>query len=336
MNNSLNRFLNNKVSLKNKTNFALIIGLSPSKGARSPILWNNAYKFYGKKTRMYPADLSEKKLKKLCEYLKSEKYFLGSSVTVPYKEKIMRYLDNIDKNAKAIGSINTIVNKQGKLFGLNTDYYGSLHSLKKIKITRTKKNILIFGCGGAGKACIVSVVNFFKNSKILIFNRNKIKLKNFVKRAEVKNNNTIKSLSNLSNLKNIKKLDLIINCTSIGFDSWIKKDGYFNLKNFSPISKIKIRKVNNKTLNHFINKNKNELKKNVKETIDFLMKFNDLKIFDIIYQPTNTILMKTGSILGHKTINGLEMNFMQAVEAFKIVNKIKNREKIMKGMKNGK
>ena len=55
----------------------------------------------------------------------------------------MKYLDNIEANAKSIGSINTIINKKGKLFGLNTDYYGSLHTLKKTKIQKSKKNILI-------------------------------------------------------------------------------------------------------------------------------------------------------------------------------------------------
>ena len=67
MSNLLNKFLNNKINLKNKTNFALIIGLTPSKGARSPTLWNNAYRSFGKKTRMYPADMSEKKLEKLSQ-----------------------------------------------------------------------------------------------------------------------------------------------------------------------------------------------------------------------------------------------------------------------------
>ena len=156
---------------------------------------------------MYPADMSEKKLEKLCEYLRSNKYFLGSSVTVPYKETIMKYLDNIEANAKSIGSINTIINKKGKLFGLNTDYYGSLHTLKKTKIQKSKKNILILGCGGAGKACIVSVINYFKNSKIKIFNRNKLKLKNFIKKVKLSNNNSIKSFSNISYLKKINKLD---------------------------------------------------------------------------------------------------------------------------------
>ena len=65
MSDRLNNFINNKLSFKKKTNFTLIIGSSPSKGARSPLLWNNAYKSFGQKTRMYPADVSNNNLKKV-------------------------------------------------------------------------------------------------------------------------------------------------------------------------------------------------------------------------------------------------------------------------------
>ena len=186
MKTKLNKFLDNKINLKVNRDFALIIGLTPSKGARSPTLWNNAYKSLNKKTRMFPADVKEENLDQLCMYLKSNKHFLGSSVTVPYKEKIMKYLDGIEKNAKSIGSVNTIVNKKGKLFGFNTDYYGSMYTLKNMKMSRSKQEILIFGCGGAGKASIVSVINYFNNSKIKIFNRNRNKLKNFLEKLKIK------------------------------------------------------------------------------------------------------------------------------------------------------
>ena len=248
----LNKIIINKINLKNKNNFALIIGSTPSKGARSPTLWNSAYKHFKKKTKMFPADVKENNLGELCNYLKSNKYFLGSSVTVPYKEKIMRYLDSIDDNAKSIGSINTIVNKNGKLFGLNTDYLGSISTLKKIKIKKSKQKILVFGCGGAGKACIVSVMNYFKNSQIQLFNRNGAKLKKFVKKVKIKNNNSIKAFSNLKNLNKVSNLDCIINCTSVGFDGWIYKNGYFNLKNFSPVSKVNFSKVSKSNYQNFI------------------------------------------------------------------------------------
>ena len=73
MKNILNSILNNKIDLKNKTNFALIIGLSPSKGARSPKLWNKAYKFFNRNSKMYPADMNNNNLSKLCKYLKLDK-----------------------------------------------------------------------------------------------------------------------------------------------------------------------------------------------------------------------------------------------------------------------
>ena len=71
----LNKILNNKINFKEKNNFALIIGLTPSKGARSPALWNSAYKFFNKKTKMFPADVKEKNLGKLCNYLKIKQIF---------------------------------------------------------------------------------------------------------------------------------------------------------------------------------------------------------------------------------------------------------------------
>lgn len=333
---NLNKYLTNKINIGKNKYFTLIIGLAPSKGARSPILWNNAYKYLKKKTRMYPADVNEKNLGILCKYLRSNKFFLGSSVTVPYKEKIIQYLDSVDENAKSIGSINTIIKKRGKLFGLNTDYYGSIYTLKKINMNNQKKKILILGSGGAGKACIISVINFFKKSKIFIFNRSFKKLKNFTKKLISKNKNIIQPYSNISKLKKIKNINLILNCTSVGFDGWVNDKGYYNLKNYSPLSKIKLKKIKNKNYESFQKKNFNEINKNSIDTLTFLSKSKKVNIFDIIYQPLKTKLLFINELLGNKNINGLDMNFMQAVEAFKIVNNFNDKKKIMKGMRNGK
>ena len=111
-------------------------------------------------------------------FLKNEKNFLGWAVTIPYKEKIIPYLDSIDRHAKKIGSVNTIINNLGKLKGFNTDYYGSIYSIKKINKKKINQRVLILGCGGAGKACIISAINYFKRSMIYLHNRNKKKIKN--------------------------------------------------------------------------------------------------------------------------------------------------------------
>ena len=99
----LNSYLTNNISIKEK-NFALILGENPSQGARSPKLWNKVYRKLKKNIRMYPADINKKKLPQLIKYLKKNNNFLGGSVTMPYKEEIIRYLDNIDKDSKKIGT----------------------------------------------------------------------------------------------------------------------------------------------------------------------------------------------------------------------------------------
>ena len=71
--NSFLKLIENKLNVKKGSKFALIIGEKPSSGARSPVLWNKAYKFLNKNSRMYPADVKGKKLKKLVFCLKKEK-----------------------------------------------------------------------------------------------------------------------------------------------------------------------------------------------------------------------------------------------------------------------
>ena len=111
MANSLSYFLNNKVKLKNKK-YSLIIGSNPSSGAKSPKLWNKVFMSQNSKIRMFPADVSNKNLKDLINLLKKDKKFIGGSVTVPYKEKVIKYLDYIDEISKKIGAVNTIIKKK--------------------------------------------------------------------------------------------------------------------------------------------------------------------------------------------------------------------------------
>lgn len=81
----------------------------------------------------------------------------GMNVTIPYKEEIISHLDELDKDAKKAGAVNTIVNTDGKLKGYNTDIDGIELSLKNIKCQIKGKKVLIMGSGGAARACIVAV-----------------------------------------------------------------------------------------------------------------------------------------------------------------------------------
>lgn len=75
--------------------------------------------------------------------------FDAINVTIPYKKTVMPYLDFISDTAKKIGSVNTIVNKDGKLYGYNTDYYGFSYMVKESGIGIKDKKVLVLGTGGA-------------------------------------------------------------------------------------------------------------------------------------------------------------------------------------------
>tara|TARA_B100000965_G_scaffold401301_1_gene424893 strand:- start:2444 stop:3433 length:990 start_codon:yes stop_codon:yes gene_type:complete len=326
----LNNYLNNNILIKEKK-FALILGETPSEGARSPKLWNKVYNKIKKKIKMYPADISYNNLSKVMKHLKKNNNFLGGSVTMPYKEKVIRYLDIVDKNSKKIGSVNTIVKKKNKLIGFNTDYFGSLETLKKIKIKK-KSSILIIGCGGAGKSVITSVLNQFKGYNFFFFNRNKRKLKLFLNKFGNKKN--INIIKNYNQLLKLKDIGLAINTSSIGFNSWIKRNNkFYNLKFFSPLSKIsKLKYVKKKNSNIFQKLNNLQIKKNEKITKNFIENNSSIKIFDIIYNPLETKLMHSNKIKSNN-INGLKMNLMQAVKGFMLTNNMKNKKLVFKLMK---
>lgn len=323
--------INNLINIKNNK-FTLIIGETPSEGARSPILWNKVYKKLKKNINMYPADVSKNRLKELFDYLRNEDKFLGAAVTTPYKELSINFLNKIDSNAKKIGSINTIVKENNKLIGYNTDYFGSFDTLNNLDVSKNGK-ILILGCGGAGKSTIASVISIFKNNKLIFFNRNLSKLKNFIRKFKISKKNIL-ILNSYKKLYNLKNLDLIINTTSIGFNSWIRKNmKFYNLCLFTPLSKIQgISMVKKKDINFFLKKNIAIVNKNDEQSTNFFKNNSSAKIFDIIYNPINTKLMNLSNNKDN-VLNGLNMNLMQAVAGFMLVNKMKNKKLIYNIMK---
>ena len=83
--------------------------------------------------------------------------FAAINVTIPYKQDVIPYLDEISDSAKTIGAVNCIVNKNGRLCGYNTDYAGFLYTLKKNSIKVTGEKVLVLGNGGAAKAIVAAL-----------------------------------------------------------------------------------------------------------------------------------------------------------------------------------
>jgi shikimate dehydrogenase len=321
----------NKIKNIKHSKFSVIIGLHPSRGARSPTLWNAAYKKMNMSSVMIPIDVTEKKLEQLLSRLKLSKDFIGGSVTAPYKSKIIKFINSIDPAAKNIGSINTIKKiEDNKLFGINTDYYGCNSTLRKIKL-RNNDKILIIGLGGAGKACFFSAFNIYKKNPIYLFNRSYRKLVKFKKSLNAKN---VKIIKNFEDLKKLKDIKLIINTTSVGSDTWLSRNKlYYNLKYFSPLSNLKkIKLVRFKNEKQFVKSNLLLIKDNIIKTYKFFQNNKTSIVFDIIYNPQRTVLQKICMLFHNNIFNGLNMNLEQAVLGFSRVNNIRDLNKIRKFM----
>lgn len=124
----------------------------------------------------------------------------GVNVTIPYKERVMEYLDEISEEAKNIGAINTICVEDGYMKGYNTDYYGFAATLDKYNVGVKNKTIVILGTGGASKAVVQCTLDR-EAYKVIFVSRKPIDKPNYI---------TYEELSNLGGG------DVIINCTPVG------------------------------------------------------------------------------------------------------------------------
>ena len=123
----------------------------------------------------------------------------GLNVTIPYKESIINFLDEIDDEAKLIGAVNTIkIDKRGRLTGFNTDVYGFEESLKP-RLKKSHKKALVLGTGGASKA-VCYVLDKLKIDYLL------------VSRSPEKTQISYTDL----NRSLLEKYTIIINCTPLG------------------------------------------------------------------------------------------------------------------------
>ncbi len=243
----------------------------PTKHSLSPLIHN--YVFEKKKINcvylcfeIKPKDL-EKAVKALKVY-----NFIGVNVTIPFKQKIMRYLDRIDKKAQLIGAVNTIKNENGKLIGFNTDGSGFVKAIKKIcKFNLKGKRVILLGCGGAGFSIGVSLC-FEKIQSLELYDIQPQRVKKLA--SHLKKNFKDIQIQPVFKEKELmlKNADLLINATPCGM-------------------KDKKLPINIKGLN------KNCL------------------VYDLVYNPPQTPLLKECRKLGIRGFNGLSMLVFQATES---------------------
>lgn len=130
----------------------------------------------------------------------------GVSVTLPFKQRVMDYLDWIDEQARAIGAVNTLVNREGRLYGYNTDSQAAIGPLTPFGIA--DKTVLVIGAGGAARAVAFGIHN--QNGRLMITNRSEKKGRALARAYGSR-------FVPMDEIRNLRP-DIIINTTSMGMD----------------------------------------------------------------------------------------------------------------------
>jgi shikimate dehydrogenase len=140
----------------------------------------------------------------------------GLNVTMPHKSTVIAYLDEVDSTVKVLGSANTILNKDGKLFGFSTDGAGALKALRENGIELSDKKVLLLGAGGAAKAVAFSLVK--EVGELVVLNRAAEKAKNIAEALGRTFNKKVVgcALSPDVLAENLRDSDVLINATSVG------------------------------------------------------------------------------------------------------------------------
>ena len=189
----------------------------------------------------------------------------GLSITMPYKQAIIPFLDNTDTHTAKIGACNTVVRAQdGKLYGFNTDTAGVVRPLQQ-RLELENAKILVLGAGGAARAAVFGLKE--RGAEVYILNRSVAPAQKLARSARAR-------LIKRPDLKKVS-FDVIINATPVGMGNTRE----------SPL-------------------NANEIKARF--------------VFDMIYDPAETRLLKLAREAGAEVIPGIEMFVQQAARQFEI------------------
>ena len=202
----------------------------------------------------------------------------GINLSMPYKEQVIPYLDELSEEARLIGAVNTVVNREGTLIGYNTDGKGFFKSLPSFKISG--KRMVLLGAGGAAKAILAQAI-LDGVSQISVFVRSSSMEKTRPYLEKIQNATGFRvdlfALEDVQDLQDsITQADLLVNATSVGMDGSSQP---------IPTSIVLPEK---------------------------------LLVADVIYQPFETPFLKWAREQGNQSINGLGMLLYQAAEAFEL------------------
>ena len=250
----------------------------PLKHVFSPIIQQAALDHLGLPVRYHAWPVLEEDLPGGIDRIRQPKY-LGANVTIPYKETVLTMLDLLDPLAESVGAVNTIVNRDGILEGHNTDVTGFLTSLMESADFEPKSiRALIFGAGGAARAAIFGLVDAGVE---IIGIANRTIERGLALSQEVSGEIDVVVLPIAgSGLSDYaSSANLIINCTSMGMK-------HSSAEGVSPLSAASIS--------------------------------NSALVYDMVYTPSETPLLKEAHKAGAKVVGGIPMLVYQGAAAFEL------------------
>ena len=256
------------------TRICAVIG-NPVAHSLSPALHNAAFDELGLDF-VYVAFRVED-LKNALAGMRALENFRGMSVTIPHKIEAMKYMDEIAKADRAIGSINTIINEKGRLVGLGTDGPGALKAFIDAGVNLDTKNILMLGAGGAARAIAFTLALKTELGKLTILDINESMLCQLTADLKAGTGACIEftSLNDSTLSQAMEQAEVIINCTPIGMHP---KEGI----SLVPVGLFRPGQI----------------------------------VFDVVYTPLETKLLADARSRGLQVISGVEMFINQAVLQF--------------------
>ena len=258
------------------TRLAAVVA-NPIKHSISPFIHNSAFEATNTNGVYLAWEVDATELAETVANIRRYQMY-GINLSMPYKEQVIPYLDQLSEEACLIGAVNTVVNREGTLIGYNTDGKGFFKSLPSFKISR--KRLVLLGAGGAAKAILAQAI-LDGVSQISVFVRSSSMEKTRPYLEKIQNATGFRvdlfALEDIQELQDsITQADLLVNATSVGMDGSSQP---------IPTSIILPEK---------------------------------LLVADVIYQPFETPFLKWARNQGNQSINGLGMLLYQAAEAFEL------------------